>query len=98
MKEPIFSPASLRDIEEVAEFIARDRPAAAQAFIERVIRAADRLAQSPHMGTACDHLLTNARCLSVGRYIVYFRPHEGTVQMLRVVDGARDQRILDLDG
>ncbi len=91
MSVPIFSQEALCDIEEIAEFVGQARPHAALKLVERIIQVCETLAINPLMGTACHHFLADARCMSVSRYAIYFRPVKDTVRVLRVIDGARDQ-------
>ena len=49
-----------------------------------------RLAASPQIGTLRGDLAPNLRCFSVGMYVIYFRPIEGEIEIVRVLYGARD--------
>lgn len=46
----VWSDQSLDDIEEIRTYIARDSPAAAEAFVDRIFQSAERLAEHPLSG------------------------------------------------
>jgi len=50
MASLIWSAEALRDIDEIATFIARDSPDQAALFVARLIEATDRLVDHPRSG------------------------------------------------
>jgi toxin ParE1/3/4 len=94
MSRPYFSPSSHRDLQAILEHIAKDKPGAALRHVERLEEACWMLARNPQMGTARDELLPNLRCWSVGNYVIYFRPADDGIEVVRVVHGARDTGLL----
>ena len=50
MGEVIWSPSALEDIEQIAQFIARESSDQAAIFVDRPIEASDRLASAPLSG------------------------------------------------
>ncbi len=50
MVELIWTEAALRDLEDIADYIALDKPRAAKAFVERVLESVDRLRLLPESG------------------------------------------------
>jgi toxin ParE1/3/4 len=89
-------PRAVRDIVEIAVYIGQDSPAAAQRFVDATDRTFTLLADQPRLGRiyAPDHpQLTAIRCLSVSdfpRYLLFYRLAGATVEVLRVIHGARD--------
>jgi len=57
MSEPCFSPTSQRDLREILEYIARDKPGAALRHIEKLEETCWFLAGNPEAGTLRDDLL-----------------------------------------
>lgn len=51
MSVDVFTPRAARELEEAAERIAEDRPAAAEAFLLAALRAAARLVEQPQLGS-----------------------------------------------
>ncbi|MCL5795902.1 MAG: type II toxin-antitoxin system RelE/ParE family toxin [Gammaproteobacteria bacterium] len=50
MVELIWTEAALRDIEDIADYIALDKPRAAKAFVRRVFEVVDHLGLFPESG------------------------------------------------
>jgi toxin ParE1/3/4 len=90
MSRPYFSPSARRDLLEILEYIARDKPGAALRHVDRLEEACWKLAKNPQLGSERDDLLPNLRAWSVGKYVIFFRPAEDGVEVVRVVHGARD--------
>jgi len=91
MGKVIWSPAALDDVDGIAEFIARDSPARAALFAERLIESTDRLNQFPELGRSIPEMSDSlCREVSVGSYRVMYRIDEGAVWITAVVHGARD--------
>jgi toxin ParE1/3/4 len=83
-------PRAIQDVEEIVMWIAADNPAAAQSFAERIVRATDRLVDFPESGSPRPELGPDARGIVVGRYLILYRAGPDSVDILRVVHGARE--------
>lgn len=90
MSRPYFSPSSRRDLADILELIARDKPGAALRHVERLEAACWTLARNPDIGTARGDLLPGLRAWSVGSHVIFFRRSDDGVEVVRVVHGARD--------
>jgi toxin ParE1/3/4 len=91
MKRPYFSPSARRDLNEIIEYIARDKPGAAARHTDRLEDACRTLADNSDIGTPRDDLILNLRCFSVGNYVIYFRPTPDGIDVVRVLHGSRDE-------
>ena len=60
----IFSPRAEADLEEILEFIAKDKPAAAVSFVEKLREKCFVLAANPEIGELRPDLAENLRCFS----------------------------------
>jgi toxin ParE1/3/4 len=47
-----FSPTALFDLEDIADYIAKDNPIAAEQWVEKLVAAAERVAGHPRSGRA----------------------------------------------
>jgi toxin ParE1/3/4 len=89
-------PRAVRDIVEIAVYIGQKSPAAAQRFVDASDRTFALLADQPRLGRvyAPDNpQLTAMRCLAVDdfpRYLIFYRLAGATVEVVRVLHGARD--------
>ena len=93
MGKVIWSPSSLRDVDEIAAYIARDSPDQAALFASRLIEATDHLADFPESGRVIPEIGDpSARELLVRPYRVMYRIARHGVWITGVVHGARDWR------
>jgi toxin ParE1/3/4 len=79
---------ALRNLEEEADYIARDDPQAA-AQVERIATLVDLLATQPALGRPGRVPGTRELIVIGTPYIVPYRVREDTVEILRVFHGAR---------
>jgi addiction module RelE/StbE family toxin len=78
------------DLREVFDFIARDSPQAAEALVERILRATEKLQRFPESGrTVPEFLDLGYRELLVGSYRIQYRVDSDTVWIATVVHGSR---------
>lgn len=87
-----YLPAAEQDLLDILDYIARDNPAAARAFVDRVDQTVGRLARFPRSGRQpADPRLRRLgyRMLVVGDYLVFYVVTGRTVQVRRVLHGAR---------
>ena len=90
MSRLCFSPSSRQDLLGILDFIAADKPGAALQHIDRIEKQCRLLAENPGMGSACAELLPGLRVSSVGNYAIFYRSTGDAVEIVRVVNGARD--------
>jgi toxin ParE1/3/4 len=91
-----WTPAAEPDVEDVYSYIAHQdgRRQTAKAVVRRIRQACDELATSfaaGHvLGTARPRFGESHRVFSHKRWVIVFRPIDGGIEVLRVVDGSRD--------
>jgi len=78
------------DLEEIWSYIAQDNPDAADKFIRALVSRFPKLAAMPELGRQRDELTTRLRSFPVGRHVIFYRPMENGVEIVRVLHGARD--------
>jgi len=89
------------DLLEIWLFIAEDNSTAADRWTEDINEKCKMLAEFPELGQRCDNLAKSLRCFSVGNYVIFYRPVENGINLIRVISGARDIEALfrtDADG
>jgi toxin ParE1/3/4 len=77
------------DLQEIRDYIAKDNPAAARRFVERLRAQARKLAATPGIGQSRKDLRPDLFSFPVGRHVLY-RPQPGGIVLVRVIHGARD--------
>jgi toxin ParE1/3/4 len=80
---------ALKNLDEEAEYIARDNPQAAARIVERIATSVDRLATHPASGRPGRVPGTRERVVTGTPYIVPYRVRNDTVEILRVFHAAR---------
>lgn len=77
------------DAIEIWVHVARRDSAAADRLVDRFTAVMERLAGQPLMGRAADHLLPGLRSFPSGEYLIFYRPDEEGVCVVRILHGAR---------
>ncbi len=80
---------ALRNLDDEAQYVARDDPAAARQLVRRIAEAVERLAQYPESGRAGRIAGTRELVVTGTPYIHPYRVNGGAVQILRVLHGSR---------
>jgi len=78
------------DMLEAWLHIATDNSTAADAFIDEIRAAMERLSRHPASGRLRDEFGPGIRSVVVQPYIIIYRETDETVDILRVLHGARD--------
>lgn len=92
MNEPIVTEQAQADLDEAWDYISEKAPAAADRLIDRFIAAARVHALFPESGRSREELKPSLRSFVVKPYVAFYRPVEGTIEVLRVLHGKRDIR------
>ena len=90
MRHYRFSDQALEDLEDIWLHIATDDINAADRFVDTLIAKIETLATQPTMGRARDELRESLRSFPVGNYLIFYRPIDGGVEVVRVLSGFRD--------
>ena len=86
-----------RDLEDILDYISRDDPVAAQALVNEIDRSLGRLARFPKSGAQPqDERLRRIgyRVLRVRDYLAFYLIRGRTVQVRRIIHGARRYEFL----
>jgi toxin ParE1/3/4 len=90
MKEPRMTPQAEADLLEVWRYVAKGGQARADAFLDNILMQCRQRAQFPGMGCARDNLAPNLRSFPVKKFVIFFRPVDDTVEIVRILYGGRD--------
>jgi toxin ParE1/3/4 len=86
----LWSPEAIQDLTALRSYIAEDNPTAAQRVALRIIEAVEQqLPDNPHMGRPGRVPGTRELVIPRTPYIVPYRVHRNTLEILRVYHGAR---------
>jgi toxin ParE1/3/4 len=77
---------------EIADHIAitDGRPDTAEKIIEELVAKCDFYAKMPLLGTAAEELFDGCRYGRHKRWIIFYRPRPEGIDVIRIIDGARD--------
>ncbi|MEO0684337.1 MAG: type II toxin-antitoxin system RelE/ParE family toxin [Cyanobacteria bacterium J06649_11] len=83
-------PAS-RDIESIIDYVADNSNFdVAERLLKKINEKCNNLASFPNMGRKRDELLPSLRSFPIDDYLIFYRPIEDGIEILRVVSGYRD--------
>jgi toxin ParE1/3/4 len=83
-------PLAALDILDIWDHISEDNMAAADRWVDEIDAAFSRLATQPMMGRARPELAPDLRSFPFGRYVIYYMPLSGGIDVVRVLHSARD--------
>ena len=86
-----------RDLEDIFKYIKKDKPGAAATMLERFDQSISLLAKNPFIGlTPKNERLKKMgyRMLVIDNYIVFYIAKKTTVQIRRIIHGARQYSFL----
>jgi toxin ParE1/3/4 len=90
----VVRPQALTDLDDIFDYIAEDSLDRAIGFIRKLYEQMEKLATNPNMGRRRDELLPELRSLPYGNYLIFYVPLDDGVDVVRVLNGARDLEAL----
>ena len=92
-----FAGAAEADLEAIADYIGRDNPKRAAAFIRELAARCRRIACQPRAFTLREEFGAGIRTVAHGSYLILYAERDGKLVIERIVHGARDlNNILDV--
>ena len=92
-----FSDASIKDLDDICEYVARQNSKAASELFDAIRKKCKLVAGFPNMGKSYSRLAPNLRGFVVEDYIVFYYPREDGIDIARVISGYRDLESLFLE-
>ncbi|WP_082935694.1 MULTISPECIES: type II toxin-antitoxin system RelE/ParE family toxin [unclassified Rhizobium] len=87
----VFSRAARADLLTIGRYIFEQNPARALPFMEELRSACIEIADMPHAFVELRlPRLTGVRRRPFGNYLIFYRIEDSTVQVMRILHGARD--------
>lgn len=90
-----FTAEAEADLEEIADYIARDNPVRALSFVREIIERCSSLSKMPEAFPVVpryQHLGIRRRVH--GRYLIFYRVESNRITILHIVNGAMDVEAL----
>ncbi len=85
-----FTPLARQDLFEIYDYIALNNFDAAEQLLKRFSQKFELLATMPFSGKSRIDLGENIRCVSEGRYLIFYEPNSMGIQILRILHGSRN--------
>jgi toxin ParE1/3/4 len=90
MKRLSYSELALDDLEGILDYIARDKPVAARAFVDALIERCRLIAANPELGMRREDLAPALRLFTHRGYGIYYRNLDAEVMIERVLHPSLD--------
>ena len=90
----IISPEAEQDLIDIWLYIAEDQPVNADHFLERLQEKAQKLAEFTDLGVDRLDLAPDLKSFPVDRYVLYYRPNDHGIELVRVLHGSRDTNLI----
>lgn len=94
MANLLFAPSARRDLSDIFDYIARDKPIAAANWVDTIEDKCRLIASTPDYGEIRSAFGHGIRSSTLGRYVIFFRPIKDGIEVIRVVTGDHDIRSL----
>jgi len=94
MPELTISPEAHQDLLDIWLYIAEDSTINADHFLDKLHAKATNLTEHTEMGIDRPELAKDLRSFPVDRYVLYYRPVIGGIELVRVLHGSRDSQSL----
>ncbi len=85
-----FTPQAKQDLLDIWDYIADDSVRSADRVLDTLTATAERLAATPLAGRARPELARNLRSYPQGNHVLFYRPADWGVEIIRILHGARD--------
>ena len=92
MKRLFYSEFATDDLKGILDYIARDKPEAARAFVDAIIERCRLLAENPELGMQREDLAPALRLFTHRGYGIYYRNLDTEVMIERVLHPSLDVR------
>jgi toxin ParE1/3/4 len=86
----VFSPLAEADLEEIADYIARDNPRRALSFIGEIRERCRKIVDFPEAAQLHPEYGEGVRVIPFGQYLIFYTVQPGEVRIERILSGWRN--------
>lgn len=97
MKKYSLSAEAIRDLDEIATYLAKVNIQSGENFIKRFGKKSNNLIKFPYMGRNYNQIAPDLRGIPLDGYIILYQVTEQEIEIVRVVSGYRDLESLFSD-
>ena len=84
------SPQAENDLDEIWWYIAQDNPDNADKLLDEIEETSRKLVRFTDMGRNRDELYPGLKSFPVGKYLIFYLPSSGGIDIVRVLHGMMD--------
>jgi toxin ParE1/3/4 len=84
------TPLAEADLNQILDYIAETRPVTAVSVLKRIREKCELISTNPRIGQLRPEFPGDYRSFPVQRWVIFYRIQGDTVEIHRVLDGARD--------
>lgn len=92
MKRLQYSESAIADLKGILDYISKDKPGAARAFVDGILKTCHLIAQHPELGMRREDLASELRLFTHRGYGIYYRNLDQDVMIERVLHPSLDVR------
>jgi toxin ParE1/3/4 len=78
------------DLLDIWLYLSNNEVEFADRVIDQITATYERLADFPEMGRSRDELFPGYRSFPIGEYLIFYRPIQNGIEVIRVVHGSRN--------
>ncbi len=90
MKKYSLSKEAIRDLDEIASYLAEFSIESGENFIKRFGQKCNNLIKFPYIGRSYNQIANNLRGINLDRYIILYQVTKDEIEIVRVVSGYRN--------
>ena len=78
------------DLEAIFDYISQDSTSNAASFVRQLREKIERISRAPRIYSLRNAIAPGLRAAAHGNYLVFFRLEDGSIEVTRVIHGARN--------
>ena len=86
----LIRPEAEKDLDDIWWYIAQDNLDNADRLLDEIDETSRKLARFKHMGRNRDELFPGLQSFPVGKYLIFYMPISGGIEIVRVLHGMMD--------
>ncbi len=85
-----FTPMAQTDLESIGDYIAKDDPVQALAFINKIQKKCIQISHNPKAHPLRPEISQEIRSCPLQKYVIFFTEENSTLVIIRILHGAMD--------
>ena len=90
MKKYTLSNEAIRDLDEIASYLAEFSIESGENFVKRFGQKCNNLIKFPYIGKSYNQIADNLRGINLDSYIIFYQVTKDEIEIVRIVSGYRN--------